>query len=115
MPPPRYAAQKDRNHNEIERGLIARGYSVADTHALGNDFPDLVVSWPRNQIWPWGGCVLLEVKDGKKRPSKRKLSEGQADFRLHWRGPYIVALSIEDALAQIERMRRQLPDAPALG
>lgn len=107
--------QVDANHHDIAKGLKDRGYSVADVHIVPK-FVDLIVAWPGNEIWPWGGNLLVEVKDGDKPPSERQLKRHQALLQQTWRGPRIVALSLEDALSKIERMRYGRParyDSPS--
>jgi hypothetical protein len=41
----------------------------------------------------------MEIKDGAKVPSARKLTPAEAEFAAVWRGHYVVAESAEDALA----------------
>lgn len=89
----RYARKKDTTHKAIVDGLEAAGFSVADTSALGSDFPDLVIG-------KFGFDAKVECKTprGKKTPTQR-LSEGQKDFKEKWKGaPVIVAYTLEDVL-----------------
>ena len=44
---------------------------------------------------------LIEVKDGAKPPSARKLTPDQVKFHHDWCGQIAVAESVEDALAVI--------------
>lgn len=90
MRPPTYARKVDRNHGEIRDGLRAEGFSVVDTSAVGGGFPDLVVF--RDDT----GMVLLEVKDGHKPPSGRKLTEAQVEMRK--RLPFKIVTSLLEAL-----------------
>lgn len=69
----RYARRVDGNHAEIVRALEQIGVGVQDTSALG-EFVDLVT-------FHRGIVRLLEVKDGSRPPSARKLTEAQV--RLH--------------------------------
>lgn len=87
----RRAAKKDTNHNIIANALRDVGYSVADTSALGDDFPDLIVGGVdrrTGQINNW----LVEVKT-----AKGKLKPGQEAFKDNWRGPYAVLRTVDDA------------------
>ena len=82
----------DTNQAEIVAALRAVGCSVAITAAAGGGFPDLVV-----------GCrgfsnYLIEVKDGSKPKSRRKLTGPQVDFHKEWRGQIGVAETVDDAL-----------------
>lgn len=72
----RRAAKVDSNQTEIVNALRGVGATVLLTHQLKNAF-DLLVGY-RGQLF------IVEVKDGKKVPSKRKLTDGEtgckADF-----------------------------------
>jgi hypothetical protein len=100
----RRAAKKDANHNDIQDGLLAAGYCVMDLSQSGNGVPDLCVGKPRTEI-SRGWCCLVEVKDGSKPPSARRLTKAQEEVLKKWDGPYIVALSLEDALTQLAALQ----------
>ena len=107
----RRAAKVDSNHGDVRDHLLGHGWSVHSTAPLGRDFPDLLASRA-------GFTGLVEVKDGAKPASKRKLSDGQQRFRDTWQGVVITALSGEHALAQLEAWRAKLmreSPAPAAG
>jgi hypothetical protein len=76
----RRAAKVDRNHSEIAGAFVAMGCSVRSLAAVGGGMPDLIVGMP-------GINMLVEVKDGEKPPSARKLTDDQAKFHAEWRGP----------------------------
>jgi hypothetical protein len=59
-------------------------------HQLGQGKPDLLVGFR-------GRNVLLEVKDGAKPPSRRKLTDDEADWHRDWRGQVDVVESKEEA------------------
>lgn len=88
------ARKIDANQKDIVNELRARGYSVAITSSLGKGFPDLVIAK--------GKTVLVELKDGKKPPSQRKLTPDEKEFIDRWKGEIIVANSIEDILTTYE-------------
>ncbi|HEY4292077.1 hypothetical protein [Luteibacter sp.] len=69
----RYAARVDDNHPEIVRALQRIGAYVIDCSHVGAGFPDLLVAFR-------GRWTLLEVKDGAKSPSRRKLTPAQTIF-----------------------------------
>ena len=77
--PMRRAARTDSNHTDIVDGLRQIGCSVLSLAAVGKGVPDLLVA--RN-----GKTVLMEVKDGTKRPSKRRLTPDQEIFHVAWKG-----------------------------
>jgi hypothetical protein len=88
----RYAAQIDANHAIIRTALEVNGWKVAETNRAGGGFPDLVISKD-------GVNVLVEVKDGAKCPSARKLNEKQRKFHDGWKGRIVIIESVEEALA----------------
>lgn len=85
----RRAARVDANHTQIVKAFRDMGCSVASTAAIGNGFPDLVVSRRSN-----GPAWLVEVKDGSKPLSKQRLTEDQIKFHANWRGRIFVCRSI---------------------
>lgn len=84
----RFAAKVDDNHTETVASFRRLGFYVLDISRLKNCC-DLMVSRD-------GMTVAVEIKDGKKVLSKRKLSEGEAKFRAEWLGSYVIVESIED-------------------
>jgi len=85
----RRAARKDDNQQEIVDALRARGFLVW----ILDEPCDLLVHGPR-----MGAFVrLLEVKDGTKSPSKRKLTPKQVGSHKLW--PIRVVKAVEEALA----------------
>lgn len=95
----RKRARKDDNHNLIAQTFVQCGLSVADTSALGDGFADMVVGLARIN-------VLVEVKDGAKPPSARKLTKDEQDFHANWRGWIVVVKSVDDALALVQQIRK---------
>lgn len=87
----RRAARTDRNHTEICEALRAVGCSVQSLAACGNGVPDLLVSAK-------GRLILLEVKDGLKPISKRKLTPAQVQWRVNWGSHTHVVTSVDAAL-----------------
>jgi hypothetical protein len=88
----RYAARKDANQSDVVDALRACGWSV-----WVQDQPcDLLISKA-------GLNLLLEIKDGKKRPSARKLTPAQVNFERDWRGQFDVVKSAEEAIEVAEK------------
>ena len=87
----RRAARIDANQSEIVNALRDVGASVAITSMVGNGFVDIVVGFR-------GRNYLLEIKDGSKPPSKRRLTEDEQKFFDTWRGTVFVANNTDEAL-----------------
>lgn len=66
----RYAAKTDANHADLVRLLRDMGAYVIDCAHVGDGFPDLLVGWR-------GKWTLVEIKDGAKSPSRRRLTPDQ--------------------------------------
>lgn len=81
----------DDNQTKVVKALRQCGFSVAITSMVGKGFVDLVIG--KN-----GVNLLVELKDGEKPPSARKLSEDEELFHAAWRGKVIVANNIDDIL-----------------
>tara|TARA_A100001391_G_scaffold176590_1_gene139858 strand:- start:3816 stop:4097 length:282 start_codon:yes stop_codon:yes gene_type:complete len=92
----RRAAKVDANQAEIVEALRMIGASVQPLHAVGQGCPDLLVGWR-------GIVSLLEVKDGSKPPSARKLTEDQVKWHTEWRGQVAVVENVEQAIEAITR------------
>lgn len=84
------ARRTDDNHREIIAAYRALGFAVYDTSRLGGGFPDLLVYRPRE------GLILVEVKDGRKKPSARKLTKAEKEFAEVF--PVRVVESVEDVI-----------------
>jgi len=90
----RRAARIDANQSLIIGALLRCGASVQTLAAVGQGVPDLLVGFR-------GRNLLLEVKDGTKPPSARKLTPDQVEWHGAWKGQVIVVESVEQALAAI--------------
>lgn len=84
------AAKKDDNHNEIVNFFKDCGWSVLEVYQL-KECCDIIVGRAFQTI-------AIEIKDGAKPLSKRKLTPGELNFRQNWRGHYRVVQSIEDVM-----------------
>jgi hypothetical protein len=69
----RYAARVDDNHAEIVKAIQRIGVYVIDCSHVGSGFPDLLCAYR-------GQWTMIEVKDGSKSPSRRKLTPAQTIF-----------------------------------
>jgi hypothetical protein len=86
------ARRVDANHNPIIAVFREAGFSVYDASAFGRGFPDCVLGYE-------GRSFLVEIKDGSRIPSERKLKPTQKRFADGWKGHYKVIETIEQALA----------------
>lgn len=90
----KYAARADANQPKIIQALKDVGASVTSLHRVGMGCPDLLVGF-RNKNF------LLELKDGEKPPSARKLTPPQERWHDMWAGQAVVVSSVGGALAAI--------------
>jgi hypothetical protein len=91
----RRAAKQDRNHGEVMRALERCGWTVIDLSAVGRGVSDLYIAKAGRALW-------LEIKDGEKVPSARKLTEAQEKFHAKMAAagvPVVVVSSVEEAVA----------------
>ena len=89
----RRASAVDANQKLIVKALRQAGATVQHLHAVGAGCPDLLVGFR-------GFNHLVEVKDGHKPPSARKLTPDQVVWHDEWRGsPVHVVKSVTEALA----------------
>lgn len=89
----RWHGRLDDNQREVAAALRAAGCLVLSLADLGYGAPDLLVQ-------AHGRLVLLEIKDGRKPPSARKLTRYEQQFQqLGWRVD--VVESVRDALIAV--------------
>lgn len=87
----------DENQSGIVAALRAIGATVR-VISQGDGIPDLLVGFR-------GQTFLLEVKDGKKPPSKRVLTPAEQKFFDEWRGGSLVIVNtVDEAIAAVTGM-----------
>jgi Holliday junction resolvase len=92
----RYANRIDANQNQIVDAMRKVG-AVVRIISQGDGIPDLLVGYK-------GYTILMEVKDGDKVPSARKLTEAEQKFFDDWRGGMLVVInSVEEAIETLKR------------
>jgi hypothetical protein len=91
----RRAAKVDANQAAIVEALRACGASVQSLAAVGKGVPDLLVGLRTRNY-------LIEVKDGSKPPSARKLTPDQVQWHTKWAGQVLTVTSPDDALKQLD-------------
>ena len=99
----RRQARIDANQPGLVAKLRACGYSVQPLHTVGGGTPDLLVGAFRTVN------LLLEIKDGDKSLSRRKLTPDEKDWHANWRGQVATVSSFEEAIAVIEEYTRMMP------
>lgn len=91
----RRAAKVDANHAEVLQALRDIGCSVQPLHMVGQGCPDAAVGYRGQTVW-------LEIKDGKKPPSARKLTPDQVKWIDQWKGGRVwVVHSVEQAIQAV--------------
>lgn len=101
----RPSGHKDENHDRVVSELRQAGCSVMETHALGDNAPDLVVGWQ-------GVTALVELKNGARyHQTVTKMRERlarQADYLAGWGGGLaFIAETSGDVLSQLAHARRE--------
>jgi hypothetical protein len=82
----------DSNHVEIIKALRKiPNLSVFSTHEVGKGFPDIVIGYK-------GINYLIEIKDGKKPPSARKLTDSEVKFHQDWNGQISIIKNLDELL-----------------
>jgi len=95
----RYGARVDDNQAEIVAALRKAGCVVQPLHMVGGGCPDIAVG-RAGRHW------LMEIKDGSKPPSARKLTKDEQDWHDLWAnqvrsGAVRVVESVDDALRAV--------------
>lgn len=94
----RRAAKVDANQAVIVTALRRCGAFVQDLSRVGGGCPDLLVGFRKR----W---LLMEVKDGDKPPSERKLTPDQERWHALTQGlPVFVVTSILEAVQAIQQL-----------
>ena len=94
----RRAARVDANQAEIVAAMRAAGATVVSLAACGAGIPDLLVGRS-------GKTALVEVKDGSKPPSERRLTPDQLRWHGSWTGGTLaVVCDVESALRALREM-----------
>lgn len=93
------AARIDANHEQVVLALRTAGATVQSLAAVGQGVPDLLVGFQ-------GKTLLMEIKDGRKTPSERRLTEDQLKWHGAWRGgPLAVVDGVDASLRMLGVMK----------
>lgn len=91
-------ARTDANQTELVKVLGQLGATVENTSGAHNGFTDIVVGLQ-------GVTVLVEIKDGAKVPSARKLTPAQIEVHDRFTGAITVIETVDQAVMLVNRMR----------
>jgi hypothetical protein len=97
----KYARKKDDNHDEIVDEFKRLGCGVKDVHDLPN-FVDIIICYK-------SATVMVEIKDGAKPASARKLTSGEKKFSDEWiakGGKWACIETIEQANEMIKGIKQ---------
>lgn len=101
-------AAVDANQPEIVKALRDVGATVQHIHTVGKGCPDILVGFR-------GRNHLLEIKDGAKPPSARKLTDDEAVWHRQWLGSVAIVNSTSEALAAIGVGLIEIPHRGQIG
>lgn len=88
----RRAARRDDNERDIINALVNVGCLVQQI-TQGDGVPDLLVGVPSGRL------IIIEVKDGAKPKSQRRLTEKELAWHSKWeRFPVFIVETIEEAV-----------------
>lgn len=91
----KFAARIDANQPAIVAAIRKLGATVLHLHTIGKGAPDILIGYQ-------GKNALVELKDGAKPPSARKLTPDEQKFHAEWRGQVAIIESVDEAIAFIQ-------------
>lgn len=92
-------ARTDTNQKELVKVMRQMGMSVAVTSSAHDGFTDTVVGFG-------GVTVLVEIKDGNKSLSRRKLTPAQVVFHDEFKGAITVIETVDQAIELVKRIKQ---------
>lgn len=87
-------ARVDANQADVVSSLRAIGATVQHLHDVGQGCPDILVGFR-------GVNYAVEIKDGSKPPSQRKLTPQQVEWHESWKGQVDVVNDKFEAVALV--------------
>lgn len=87
-----YAKAVDANQAIIIAAFRRLGCTVQPLHTVGKGCPDALVGYR-------GRSYAVEIKDGDKPPSARKLTPAEQQWHDDWRGHVCIVTSLDDVEA----------------
>ena len=93
------AKRTDSNQREVVQAFRELGATVRSIHTVGDGVPDLIVG-------VHGHTLLVEVKDGAKPASKRRLTPAEQKFHDEWRGgELLIVETVADVMRAVADAR----------
>ena len=93
------AKRTDSNQREVVQAFRELGATVRSIHTVGDGVPDLIVG-------VHGQTILVEVKDGAKPASKRRLTPAEQKFHDEWRGgELLIVETVADVMRAVADAR----------
>jgi len=86
------AKRVDANQADIVATFKAAGATVQHLHMVGKGCPDLLVGYR-------GVNYVVEVKDGRNKPSRQRLTDDEDAWHAAWRGQVCIVRSVDEAVA----------------
>jgi len=87
----RRACRTDANQVEVVAALRKHGCTIQHLFMIGKGAPDLLIGYR-------GKNLLFEIKDGSQPPSRRELTDDEANWHQTWRGQVAIVGSVSEAL-----------------
>lgn len=89
----------DANQKAIVIKFRKLGATVVNLSEVGRGIADLLIALPRQNMEAY--VAFIEVKDGTKPPSARKLTFDEQKFKDSWPGHYEIITSEADVTALV--------------
>lgn len=96
----------DSNQRELTAIMRNMGASVLVLSEVGKGCPDLLIGVSTcNEHGLIKRNVLVEIKDGSKIPSARKLTPAEQKFHEEWRGDIRIVTTVAEAVSLVNQLR----------
>lgn len=80
----------------VKRCRQVPGVAIVSTHTVGHGMVDIILGYR-------GFNYMIEIKDGAKQPSQKKLTPDEVEFHRTWPGQICIAENFDDILKLINR------------
>lgn len=98
----KFKAKVDANQPLIVAAFRRMGCSVAHIHTVGKGVPDIIIAM---KCKTGTVCKLVEIKDGDKVKSARKLTYHEQVFHEYWQDDIPIIKSVDDAINLVNRLK----------